>query len=184
MTKRQKNKNGAPIIFLDRDGVINKKPPEHQYVTSFDEFEVLDGVYESVKRFNDAGYKVVVVTNQQCVAKGIITMEKLIELHTSLIIDFRLHDAQIDSIFCCPHLAGTCNCRKPQIGMFLKAEEEFGKVDKDNSFMIGDSQSDILAGKNYGVKTILIGNGEYGQDKLFSCMSDVCDYVVGKWELY
>lgn len=143
------------IAFLDRDGVINEKAPPHDYIKSWAEFRFKPGAIEGIKLLNEAGYKVVIVTNQRGIARGMMAEEMLNEIHQNMIEVLKTHGAVIDAIFYCPHENGTCTCRKPDIGLFLQAEKNF-MIDKSRSFIIGDSQSDIEAGKRYGIKSYLI----------------------------
>ena len=149
------------VIFLDRDGVINKKMPPHTYVTRWDQFEFLPGVFEAVKHCNDRDAKVFIVTNQAGISKGIITLSDMDKLHRRMEEIFKRNGARIDGVFVCPHKdENRCKCRKPLTGLFTQAEERMKKealaVDKGKSWMIGDDVTDILAGKTYGINTVLV----------------------------
>jgi len=143
-------------VFLDRDGVINRKAPEGEYITRWEDLEILPGVAASVRQIKEADLKVVVVTNQRCVAKGILTEIALQKLHERLIDQLAQDGAIIDGIYYCPHdkTAG-CSCRKPAAGMLVQAAQEH-EIDLKGSWMVGDSPSDILAGKNAGCRTIFL----------------------------
>lgn len=151
------------MIFLDRDGVINRKAPPHDYIKSVNEFQLLSGAGEAIHLLNAAGYKVVIVTNQRGIARGLMTMKDLNQIHQFMKKELLSFDAHIDDIFVCPHDIGQCHCRKPDIGLFLQAEKNF-KINKDKSYMIGDSRTDIEAGKNYGIKTISIDGPDFNAD--------------------
>lgn len=139
--------------FLDRDGVINRKAPDGQYVTRWEDFQLLPGVTEAIARLNRAGFCVVVVTNQRCVAKGLLSEADLESLHRRLTDHLASAGARIDAIYCCPHeLEPACSCRKPAPGMLLDAARS-RDLDLASSWMIGDSVADILAGKSAGCKT-------------------------------
>lgn len=140
-------------VFLDRDGLINRQAPEHDYIKSWADFRFLPGVSEAVRRLNEAGYLVLVVTNQRGVARGIMTMEAVNEIHETMCRELAKAGAHIHKVFVCPHESGTCTCRKPDIGLFLQAEREF-EIDKRKSWMVGDSDSDVEAGRKYGIRTI------------------------------
>jgi D-glycero-D-manno-heptose 1,7-bisphosphate phosphatase len=141
-------------VFLDRDGVINEKAAEGQYVTRWEDFHVLPGVAESIAELNSMGLLVVVVTNQRCVAKGLMTETQLSKLHQQMAEHLAGSGAKLDAIYYCPHdLEPPCDCRKPAPGMLLSAAQSYG-VDLAASWMIGDSESDIQAGKNAGCKTV------------------------------
>jgi D-glycero-D-manno-heptose 1,7-bisphosphate phosphatase len=101
--------------FLDRDGVINRKAPEGQYVTRWEEMKFLPGACEAIRLLNNAGFLVVVVSNQRCVAKGLITTEELDSLHAQMRNEFAAAGATIDAIYYCPHeIQPPCSCRKPR----------------------------------------------------------------------
>ena len=140
-------------VFLDRDGLINIKAPEHDYIKNWCEFCFLPGVAQAIKLLNDSGYLVVIVTNQRGVARGAMTLEDVESIHAKMCSYLRSCGAKIDAIYVCPHEAGTCNCRKPQTGMLVKAENDFG-IDKEKSWMIGDSDSDIECAKRFGIAAV------------------------------
>ena len=140
--------------FLDRDGVINEKAPEGQYVTRWEDFHLLPGAVEGITQLNHAGILVIVVTNQRCVAKGLLTQQDLQKLHQRMCAHLADAGARIDAIYCCPHeLEESCGCRKPAPGMLLEAAHSYS-LDLAASWMIGDSETDIQAGNNAGCKTI------------------------------
>ena len=152
----------VPVIFLDRDGVINKSAAPHEYVTDFENFVILPGVYEALRMFNESGRKIFIITNQRCIARKIATPEQIDIIHRKMLDDFRQHDCHVDGLYMCPHdISDNCACRKPKTGLFLQAQRDLEKssgctVDKGASWMIGDSESDIEAGRNYGVNTFLV----------------------------
>ncbi|HMD44138.1 MAG TPA: HAD family hydrolase [Candidatus Acidoferrum sp.] len=142
--------------FLDRDGVINKRAGDGGYILNWGEFEVLSGVPEAITQLNRAGFQVIVVTNQQCVAKGLITIAGLEEIHRNLQRELADAGAHLDAIYYCPHGSDeSCACRKPAPGMLLTAAKEHD-LDLASSWIIGDADSDIVAGQSAGCKTILI----------------------------
>ena len=148
----------VPVVFLDRDGVINKPTRPHEYITDWKDFVILPGVYDALRMFNDSGFRVFVVTNQRCIARKMATLEQVNALHRKMTDDFAAHNCFIDGVYICPHDDNdNCSCRKPRTGLFLQAQkylEESGcTVDKSMSWMIGDALSDIEAGENYGVNT-------------------------------
>ena len=161
------------IIFLDRDGIINKKAEEHDYIKSWDEFEFIDGVAEFIRDLNIMGYKVIVVTNQRGIALGKLSPYNLANIHDKMKGSLKSKNAYIEDIFVCSHDIGKCSCRKPDIGLFLQAEERHD-IDKSKSFMIGDSESDILAGMRYGIKSILFGKKK---DNLLYCYDNFIDIL-------
>jgi D-glycero-D-manno-heptose 1,7-bisphosphate phosphatase len=147
---------GIEYVFLDRDGVINRKPPEDQTISSWKDFDVLPGVEEAIARLNASGRKVIVVTNQRAIALGQYTKEDLDRLHARLREHLAAYNARIDAIYYCPHDRNQCDCRKPGPGLFQRAFREFPGANPAHSVMIGDSLSDIEAGARLGMKTIFI----------------------------
>ncbi len=137
-------------IFLDRDGVINEKMPEGEYVSSPEEFRLLPGAVEAIRRLNDAGYLVLVVTNQRGIARGELTEADLTAIHEKLTTALHAAGAHLDGIYVCPHEKGSCDCRKPKPGLLLQAKADFPQIDFSQSVMIGDSESDIQAGQAVG----------------------------------
>lgn len=145
--------------FLDRDGVLNRKAPsEDEYVTRWEQMEFLPGAHEAVRLLNEAGYFVVVVTNQRCVAKGLITTSQLDSMHARMRHEFETAGARIDAIYYCPHdVQPPCSCRKPQPGMLLEAARTH-HLDLAESWMIGDSKRDVESGKRAGCRTVQLMN--------------------------
>lgn len=149
-------------VFLDRDGVVNRKMPEGEYVKAWEEFVFLPGVFEALELLKKRDLLIIIVTNQRCIARGIISAAELDRIHTRMLDEVRKRNGDIDAIYHCPHdREEGCGCRKPEPGMILKAVEEFERrgmrIDLANSYLIGDSESDILAGKAAGLRTIRIG---------------------------
>jgi histidinol-phosphate phosphatase family protein len=148
-------------VFLDRDGVINRRAPIDQYITTWEDMHILPGVAQAIGVLNETGYLVVVATNQRCVAKGLITASQLETLHKSMLGELARDGGIVDAVYYCPHeLSPPCECRKPKPGMLLRAAREH-EIDLAASWMIGDSARDIGAGKSAGCRTIrLLGGGE------------------------
>lgn len=139
--------------FLDRDGVINRKAPNGEYVTRWEDFHFLPGVAEAIAQLNQAEFSVIIVTNQRCVAKGLIKQAELEKMHKRMSDHLASAGARIDAIYYCPHeTESLCNCRKPEPGMLLEAARS-RNLDLASSWMIGDSDIDIRAGKKAGCKT-------------------------------
>jgi len=142
--------------FLDRDGVINRKPPEGQYVTRWEELQFLPGVSEAIILLTGAGYSVFVVTNQRGVAEGLPTQDDLESIHQRMCQELADAGAVITKVYYCPHeKQPPCICRKPAPGMLLTAARDH-EINLSSSWMIGDSDIDVEAGKNAGCKTIRI----------------------------
>ena len=143
--------------FLDRDGVINHDRDD--YVKSVDELVIYPWVAESVVRLNRAGYGVFVVSNQQGVAKGLISEDTLRAIQDEITRQVEAVDGSITAFYHCPHLSSSqCSCRKPRPGMLITAAREHG-IDLARSVMIGDSEKDMKAGKAAGCHTVLVLTG-------------------------
>jgi D-glycero-D-manno-heptose 1,7-bisphosphate phosphatase len=143
-------------VFLDRDGVINRKAPEGHYVARWDQFHLLPGVADAIATLNAAGLLVFLVTNQRGVALGLYTEEDVQHLHLQLSDLLAQHQARIDGYYYCPHDKGCCTCRKPLTGLFEQAFDAFPGAQNFDSVVIGDSLSDIEAGHSLGMRTIFI----------------------------
>jgi D-glycero-D-manno-heptose 1,7-bisphosphate phosphatase len=137
-------------LFLDRDGVINK---EINYLYKIEDFELVDGILELCKYYQDNDYLIIVITNQAGIARGKYT-KKDFEILTKWMINlFKMNNITISEVYHCPHhpeFTGVCPCRKPNIGMILKAKEKYN-IDLSNSILIGDKESDIDAGLNANI---------------------------------
>jgi len=143
----------ARAVFLDRDGVINRKPAEGRYLTCWEEMQFLPGAAEGIALLNRAGFCVIVVTNQRCVAKGLMTAADLEAMHRRMSDVLARAGATIDGVYYCPHeMQPPCKCRKPEPGLLLRAARSRG-IELPVSWMIGDSDTDVEAGRNAGCKT-------------------------------
>lgn len=172
-------------IFLDRDGVINEVLTHRvKFVNRPEDFYLLEGVGEAVKSFNDAGYKVFVVTNQGGIGLGFMDESALADIHAKMAAELKKFSASIDDVAFCPHKpkAG-CDCRKPKPKMILDLAKKH-EVDLEKSYMIGDREPDIEAGKQAGMKTILVGEREDKQkveaDMCFSNLLSAAARVAGE----
>lgn len=143
--------------FIDRDGVINRKPAEGSYVTHPDELEIMPGAPEAISVLSKAGVRTVVVTNQQGVGKGLMTMEALHEVHRVILGAIGEAGGHIDQLLVCPHLEGTCECRKPRTGLFVEARRRDPGISFHESVVIGDSASDMEAASRIGAQSLLVG---------------------------
>lgn len=182
--KNLKHKQKA--IFLDRDGTINKYVG---FLRNIEDFELIDGVAEAIRKINESGYLAIVVTNQPVIARGEVTVEELEEIHKKMETLLGAKGAYVDAIYYCPHhphkgyegevpeLKIDCDCRKPKPGMLLKAAEDFN-IAFSQSWMIGDGENDIRAGKAAGCRTALIGQGDYQQDATVESLSDWCEQFI------
>lgn len=143
-------------VFLDRDGVINRKATEGQYIGDWSKFELLPGVEAAIAALNDSGRHVIVVTNQRGVALGLYSCADVDALHAQLQQHLAMHGARIDAFYYCPHDKGECDCRKPKPGLLKQAFRDYPEASPANSLVIGDSISDIEAAHNLGIPAIFI----------------------------
>ena len=145
------------VLFLDRDGVINI---EKNYLYKIEDFEFIDGVFESLKYIQNLGYKLIIITNQSGIGRGYYTLEQYNKLTNWMLDQFKLKNIEITSVFCCPHTPTTqCDCRKPNIGMIEQAAQILD-IDYKNSWLIGDKDSDIQTAYNANItNTIQVQSG-------------------------
>ena len=162
-------------LFLDRDGVINRRIIDG-YVTCWEEFDFLPGVLEAMKVFSQRFKYIVLVTNQQGVGKGLMTEEDLDAVHDAMMQEIEANEGRIDVILCCTQLASDPdNFRKPKPDMAYTAQEIFPDIDLAKSLMIGDGLSDIDFGRNAGMHTVFIGDENPSADDSFTSL-----YVFSK----
>ncbi|MBO6087235.1 HAD-IIIA family hydrolase [bacterium] len=183
---RLNKKNKRPCIFIDRDGVINKNMDNKP---TTEEFELLDGVADAVKKINSTDYLTVVVTNQPMIAKGFVSFDEVENTHKKMETLLGEKGAFLNGIYYCPHhpergfdgeipeLKIDCECRKPKAGMLYQAQKDLN-IDLENSWIIGDSERDLLAGKNAGCKTVYISdkvsdNADYYAKDLLSAVEKI-----------
>ena len=144
-------------VFLDRDGTINRKAAEGDYVKSWAEFEFLPGAVEGLALLRSRGLRLIVVTNQRGIARGLMGAEDLADIHARMRAELVPLDADVDAIYFCPHEAGECNCRKPGTGMFEAARRDEPAIDFARSVVVGDSDSDMEAAAAIGAVGIRLG---------------------------
>ena len=180
--------NPQKAVFLDRDGTINQY---RGFIRRPEEFELIPGVSQAIKKLNESGYLVIVVTNQPVIARGEVTYEELEVIHNKMETLLGNDGAYIDAIYYCPHhphkgyegeipeLKIDCECRKPKPGLLLKAARDFN-ISLSESFMIGDSLNDIQAGKNAGCKTILVSENyqDLGQDSYYHSLGESVESIL------
>lgn len=144
------------IVFLDRDGVINKKPPQADYVKSWEEFEFLPKTIEAIRLLNSRGYKIIIITNQSGITRKKLSKKGLENIHKKMQQELKNNGAKIDKIYYCPHgWDEGCFCRKPNPGLLLQASRK-NFIDLTKSIFIGDDIRDMEAGEKVGCKTILV----------------------------
>lgn len=142
-------------VFFDRDGVINEKAPEHDYIKSWSEFKLLPEIINVMKHVQSKGYMIIIVTNQRGIARGLMTIKDLLEIHENLEQELAKYKIFITDILFCPHdISDNCDCRKPKAGMLLKAKKKYN-IDFKKSYFIGDSETDIILTSLVNVKSIL-----------------------------
>ena len=158
--KKRQNPSSNSALFLDRDGVIIE---DVNFLRTLQEIRILPGVYQALRILQNFFY-IIIVTNQSGIARGILTEQDLLEIHSELVKLLALEQIILDAIYYCPHLpegsipdySTVCKCRKPLPGMLLQASNDWG-IDMAGSFIIGDSLRDLQAGKSIGVPGILVG---------------------------
>lgn len=182
--KNLKNKQKA--VFIDRDGTINKYV---DFLIDIDQFELLPGVSEAIRVINESGYLAIVVTNQPVVARGEVTYIQLQNIHNKMETLLGINGGYLDAIYFCPHhphkgfygevpeLKFKCECRKPKPGMLMKAAEDYN-IDLSQSWLIGDGENDIKAGKAAGCKTALIGEADYMQDLTVKSLKEFVNQII------
>jgi D,D-heptose 1,7-bisphosphate phosphatase len=170
---------GSPksTIFIDRDGTLIK---DVGHLNNFRDIVIFEDVFSNLVKLNKFGFLTCLITNQPVIARGDLSFSGLAEVHNYLEWELGKHGAYLDLIEFCPHhpdsgyegeipfLKIKCECRKPEIGLFKNVEAKY-EIDYNNSWMIGDSTSDILAGNRFGIKTILLLTGEQGLDGKYEC---------------
>lgn len=170
-------------VFIDRDGTINE---EVGHLGDVDRFRLYSESARAIRMLNEAGYKVVVITNQAGIAKGYFTEEDVEEIHAHMKAELAKADAHVDAIYYCVHhpefgdgeYRQACSCRKPEPGMILQAAKDLD-IDLSQSYMIGDTAKDMIAGKRAGCRTILVLTG-YGKDELNGVPGEFAPAFVAK----
>jgi histidinol-phosphate phosphatase family protein len=157
-SQKKTNERNKPTkriaIFIDRDGVINYN--RNDYVKSWDEFKFIPGAKKAIKRINETDRLLILITNQSPIGRGIFTKETLDNIHFKMLNELGEAGAHIDAIYFCPHKPDDgCDCRKPKPGLILRAASDYN-IDLRKSWMIGDSDSDLKAGKDAGCKTLKV----------------------------
>ena len=188
---RFNKRNTRSAIFLDRDGTINNNMDKNPNV---DDFYLLNGVSNAIYKINKSDYLSIVLTNQPMIAKGFVKEEDIENIHKKMETLLGAEHAYLDAIYYCPHhpekgfdaevpeLKIICECRKPKIGMFLKAQKDFN-IDLSKSWMIGDTEVDMQAGKNAGCKTILVNNKvlkTHLADYVCNDINEAVDLIMGE----
>ena len=179
------------IIFLDRDGVINWDPIG-DYIKHPDDFRFLEGSDKALKKFSNAGFKIVIISNQAGVGDGVFSEEDLKKVNDKFMDESKKIGVNIDHVYYCLHgkRAG-CGCRKPETGLFEIAEKEIGNFKKTEAYYVGDKSSDIEAGKRFGLQAVFVltGHGsnekeklkeEYYPDKILDNLNEAADFIISE----
>ncbi len=149
--------NTVHTIFIDRDGVINRKLEDGSpYVTCWDKFRFLPGALEGIRMLNEVSKHVIVVTNQRGIARGLMTESDLINIHNQMEAAIVSYGGRLDGIYHCPHDHHQCFCRKPSSGLFEKACDDFPDIVYSTSIVVGDSEVDLQAACTIGARAVLI----------------------------
>ncbi len=144
-------------IFLDRDGVICAN--RSNYVKSWDEFRFLPGAKNSLAALSRLGLPIIVVTNQACVGRNLVSSESVEDIHQRMVAEIATYGGRIDRVLYCPHTPEErCGCRKPQAGMLRQIAAEMN-IELNQSYMVGDAATDIIAGNSVGCRTFLTLTG-------------------------
>ena len=144
-------------VFFDRDGIVNESPGAGKYVTRLEDFHVLPEFVDSLRVARALGYHAVIVSNQRAVALGLVSAHGVEAIHGKLREILRVpHSLDLLDILYCPHDVGQCECRKPLPGMLTEAAARHG-IDLASSWMVGDSETDVEAGRRAGCRTIRVG---------------------------
>ena len=146
----------AKAFFLDRDGVLNKNAPKHDYIKNWSEFILLPKVVEAIKLIKDFGYIIVVISNQRGIARGLMTVDDVQDIHNNLNKLLQENNTKIDAFYFCPHdYVDNCECRKPKAGMVCQAVKDFD-ITLSDSWLIGDSDTDIWVAETMKIKFLKI----------------------------
>jgi D-glycero-D-manno-heptose 1,7-bisphosphate phosphatase len=162
-------------LFLDRDGVLNRRLPD-DYVKHWGEWEWLPGVLKALADLAGLFPRIVIVTNQRGIARGLMNEDALADIHARMLADVAQAGGRIDAIYYCPHDKDAgCDCRKPGIGMYRKAKDAFPEIDPQRSILVGDSGSDIEMAKGAGMWAVYVGEGNALADR---CVADLPGFVA------
>lgn len=169
-------------LFLDRDGVINKKI-ENDYVKNWDEFSFIDGSLDAISSLSKVFGKIIIVTNQRGVGRGVMNEEDLASIHEKMIAEIKLNSGKIDKIYYCIEVSEFAACRKPNVGMAVKALVDFPDINFNKSIIVGDSISDLMFGQKLGMRKFFIGknNEKFEVDGKFNSLHEFSlnfDFII------
>jgi D-glycero-D-manno-heptose 1,7-bisphosphate phosphatase len=143
------------IAFIDRDGVINKKAPEHQYITKINDFIFNQGIFELLLLLKKRNFEIIIITNQRGLARKILSLAELTKIHEYLIEKLKEKDIKILDLFYCPHEINSCDCRKPRPGMIKLALAKYN-IDLARSIIISDSKEESQMAEELGIKNFFL----------------------------
>jgi histidinol-phosphate phosphatase family protein len=144
----------ARAVFLDRDGVLTRERSD--YVKKPEELEILPGIYQPLREIREKGFRIVIVTNQSVIGRGLTSHEEMRRIHEKLRLELARQDCTVDAIYYCPHVPGEgCDCRKPEPGLIIRAASDLG-IDRSKSWMIGDKEIDLEAARRAGCRGIRV----------------------------
>lgn len=186
---------GKKVIFIDRDGVINKDPggwTEHSYVTKWEDFYFLPGSKGALKKLTDAGFEIILISNQAGVSKGYYTKEKLDDINENMLKGIKASGGKVKKTYYCLHKeSDNCDCRKPKTGLFKQAEKELN-IKAQDSFFIGDGKMDVEAAEKMNLKSILVLSGKTNleamkiwdikPDFIFDDLSEAVNFILKEEE--
>lgn len=188
----QNNLKIKPAVFLDRDGTIIE---DVNYLHKIEQIKLLPKVIQAIRKLNNNNMLVIIITNQPVVAKGLLNINEMKEINNRIFELLELKNAFLNGIYSCPHHPNAdlvefrilCKCRKPGVQMFEEAKKDF-KIDKKNSYMIGDSPRDILAGNNFGITSLALKTSKEVDNtydntfpqKMFKTLYDAVDFIINK----
>jgi D-glycero-D-manno-heptose 1,7-bisphosphate phosphatase len=179
-----------PAVFVDRDGTVNKNPPSGDFVRSPKELRLLPGAAKALKRLSEAGFRLVVFSNQSGLSTGRIAPEDLARVNAHLEELLSKEGVRLDGIYVCPHARGsTCECRKPRPGLVLQAARELD-IDLARSWAVGDAARDLEAGRAAGCRVVLVHGDSYpggreagealGPEASVSDLAQAAEFIVSR----
>lgn len=183
-------KTSKKVVFLDRDGVINRD--SSNYIKSWSEFIFIPGSLEAIKQLTLNGFTIIIITNQSVINRNMVSKKDLEHIHTMMKSDIRSHGGEIKEIFFCPHIPeDQCDCRKPEPGLIYQAAQKH-QVDIKAAVMVGDSAKDVECARNAGCKhTVLVQTGSgTAAEKILKAKKIFPDFVArdllhaAEWILY
>ena len=169
------------VVFLDRDGVINK---DKGYVYRTKDFEFVETIFTSLRYLNNKGFNLIIITNQSGIGRGYYKEQDFKHVNDWMLQKFNANDVTILDVSHCPHKPkDNCTCRKPKTGMLEAANDKYG-IDKINSWMIGDKESDIEAALNFGITNTILIKNDCGIERdatrakiVISSIKEICNYI-------